>query len=160
MSDIVQGYTSLASGLFERWSELASKSASKVDAGAYGPASAAEDVVAGSWLASEAAGLWTAQTLSAYATLAGYKPQPNIQTSDPFPAPKGAKLELHGPLVRGSDQISPSAIKIQPPQLNPEQTEFTLKVDATGHRGGTYVGVVNATTDTGTKPVNVYISIP
>jgi hypothetical protein len=162
VSDLVQSYTRLASSLLERWSELASRTASKVDAGAYDASSAAEDVVAGSWLATEAAGLWAAQTLSAYATLAGYKPEPNIQTSEPFKAAKGAKLDLRGALVRGPgpDNLPPSAISIQPPQLGPDQTEFTLEVDATGYRGGTYVGVVNATTDAGTKPLNVWISIP
>jgi hypothetical protein len=162
VSDVVQGYTRLASSLLERWSELASKTASRVDAGAYDAASATEDVIEGSWLATEGAGLWAAQTFSAYATLAGYEPAPNLQTSQPFTAPKGAKLDLLGSLVRGPgpDHIPASAISVQPPQLGPEQTEFTVKVDGTGCRGGTYVGVVSANTEAETKTVDVWISIP
>jgi hypothetical protein len=162
VSDIVQAYNDLASSLLARWSEMASKTASKVDAGAYDASSAADDVVAGSWLATEAAGLWAAQTLSAWATLAGYKPKPNIAVSQRFEAPAGAKLVLRGPLAKGpgSDHIPPSKVTLQPEQLQPGEREFKLKADGTGHRGGTYLGVVDATTNAGTEPVYVWISIP
>lgn len=163
VSDVVQAYNDLAASLLGRWSEMASKTASKIDAGAYDASSAADDVVAGSWLATEAAGLWAAQTLSAWATLAGYEPGANIAVSQPFTADAGAKLVLRGPLAKGppgADQLPVSKVTLQPEQLEPGKSEFTLKADGTGHRGGTYVGVVDATTSAGSKPVSVWISIP
>jgi hypothetical protein len=162
VSDIVQGYTTLASSMLEQWSAFASKAASRVDAGAYDAASAAEDVAAGAWLATEAAGLWTAQACEAFYTLAGLERSANIVTSQPFHAPPGARLELTDPLVRGTglDQLPVSAVSIKPPQLGPSETEFTLSADATGYRGGTYAGKVNATTDAGTTAVTVWITVP
>jgi hypothetical protein len=163
VSDVVRGYTTLASSLLERWSALASKAASKVDAGAYDATSAAEDAVAGATLATEAAGLWAAWTGEAFAKLAGLERGPNIAKSQPFHSPAaGAKLELVGPLTKGPGlaQLPLSAVSIQPPQLGSEDTEFRLRGDGSGHRGATYVGKVNATTDAGTTAVTVWITIP
>jgi hypothetical protein len=162
MSDVIQSYTTLASSLFERWSALASKTASKVDAGAYDASSAAEDTAAGAMLAAEAAGLWTAWTCEAFAKLAGLEGEPNIAESQPFTAPAGATLELAGPLVKGPglDQLPVSAVTIHPPQLGAGETEFTLRADGSGYPGATYVGKVNATTAAGTTPVTVWITVP
>jgi hypothetical protein len=164
VNDAVQGYTTLASSLFERWSALATKTATKVDAGNYDAASWAEDVTAGVTLATEAGYLWVAEAFQAAATLAGVEGGGSIVTSQPFEAPAGASLELAGPLVKGPglEQLPVSAVTIEPEHLGPDQTEFTLTVDATGYCGATYVGKVNAYTDPGTDPkaVWVWISVP
>jgi hypothetical protein len=162
VSDVVQGYTTLVSSLFERWSTLASRAASKVDAGAYDATSAAEDAVAGTALAAEAAGLWTAWMYEVFAKLAGLEGGANIAESQPFHAPPGAKLELAEALVKGPGlaKLPISAVSIHPPQLDPEKTEFTLCADGSGYRGATYVGKVNATTDAGTTAVTVWVTVP
>ena len=43
MSDYVQSYATLATSLMERWSSLASKTASRMDTRSYDAASAARD---------------------------------------------------------------------------------------------------------------------
>jgi hypothetical protein len=163
VSDLVQGYTTLASSLFERWSGLASRAASKMDAGAYDAASAAEDAAAGASLAAEAGWLWTEWMCEAYAKLTGLEGRPNIARSRPFEAPAGARLELAGPLVKGPGlaELPVSAVSLDPAQLGPAETEFTLRADGSGYRGATYVGEVKATTDEGkTTVVSVWITIP
>ena len=162
-SDILEGYTNLASSLLERWSELASRSASKADAGTYDPSSAAEDLVAGTALATEAAWEWAAQCYRTVAALAGQTESEEKVKSQQFAAPAGAALSLAGPLSKGPDmdQLPVSAITIEPTQLAPKETAFVLYADATGHRGATYVGKVNATTEAGTTtPVTVWITVP
>lgn len=162
VSDVVQGYTTLASSLLERWSTIASRAASKMDAGTYDAASAAEDAAAGATLAAEAGWRWTEWMYEAAAKLSGYEGGSSIAKSQPFKAPAGAGLELAGPLVKGAglDALPVSAVSIQPPQLGPEETEFTLRADGSGHHGATYVGKVNATTGAGTTAVTVWITIP
>jgi hypothetical protein len=161
-SDVVEGYTTLASSMLERWSALASRTASKVDAGAYDASSAAEDAAAGATLAAEGAELWAAWVCEAFAKLAGVEGEPNIAKSQPFHAPAGAALELAEPLVKGPGlaQLPISAITIEPTQLGSQDTVFTLRADGSGYRGGTYVGKVNAATDAGTTTVTVWITIP
>jgi hypothetical protein len=161
-SDVIEGYTTLASSMLERWSALASKAASRVDAGAYDATSAAEDAAAGATLAVEGAELWATWACEALAKLAGVEGGPNIAKSQPFHAPAGATLELAEPLVKGPglSQLPISAVTIEPPQLGPGDTLFTLRADGSGYRGATYVGKVNATTDAGTTTVTVWITIP
>jgi len=163
VSDFVQDYNALATSLLERWSGLASRAASKMDAGAYDATSAAEDAAAGARLAAEAGWLWTEWMCETFAKLAGFEGGPNIAESQPFEAPKGSSLELAGPLLKGPGlaELPVSAVTIRPPQLGPKQTEFTLRADGSGYRGGTYVGQVNATTEKGkATAVTVWISIP
>ena len=161
-SDILEGYTNLASSLLERWSELASKAAAKADAGTYDAASAAEDFLAGTALATEAAWQWAAQCYRTVATITGQGSEAERVESQQFSAPAGAALALAGPLVKGPgmDQLPVSAVSIVPAQLSPDETTFVLRADATGHRGATYVGKVNATTDAETTPVTVWITVP
>jgi hypothetical protein len=161
-SDILSGYTSLASSLFERWSELASKAAAKADAGTYDAAAAAEDLFAGATLATEAAGEWAAQCYRTLAAVTGQDQTAELVESQEFSAPSGATLALAGPLVKGPGmaKLPVSAIVIEPAQLAPGETAFVLRANATGYRGATYVGKVNATTDAGTTPVTVWITVP
>ncbi len=161
-SDIVKGYTTLASSLLERWSELASKAAAKVDAGTYNAASATEDLFAGTTLATEAAWQWAEQCYGTAGTFTARQDSAEKVESGQFSAPAGASLTLAGPLVKGPnmDQLPVSAISIEPAQLAPDETAFVLRADATGHRGATYVGKVNATTAAGTTPVTVWIAVP
>jgi hypothetical protein len=165
VSDIIEGYTTLASSLLDRWSELTSRAATKADAGTYNAASATEDLLAGVTLATEAACEWASQWYKAIATVTGQDSTEMVE-SPPFSAPPGAALRLAGPLVKGPnmDQLPVSAISIEPAQLAPGATAFVLRADATGHRGATYFGKVNATTDEGTSeeptPVTVWITVP
>jgi len=161
-SDILEGYTNLASSLLERWSELASKAAARADAGTYDAASAAEDFLAGTVLASEAAWQWAEQCYRTIAIVTGQGNQADMVVSQQFSAPAGAALELAGPLVKGPgmDQLPASAVSIVPAQLGADETDFVLRADATGHRGATYVGKVNATTDAEPTPVTVWITVP
>src|SRR4051794_36643787 len=142
VSDVIEGYTTLVSSMLEQWSTLASKAASKMDAGAYDATSAAEDAAAGATLAAEGAGLWTAWACEAFAKLAGLEGGPNIAESQPFHAAAGATLELAEPLVKGPGlgELPVSAVSIEPEQLGPQDTAFTLRADGSGYRGATYVG--------------------
>lgn len=167
MTEVVKGYTTLASSLLERWSTHASAVASKVDAGTYDAASAAADL--GTWaaLATESGVLLASEALDAAAILAGVEGEPNLVSSQPFYAPAGAALKLAGPLSTGDgeDELPAGVVTIQPAQLGPTDTRFTLTADATGHRGATYVGIVQAFTSTAAAaavavPVNVWITVP
>jgi hypothetical protein len=157
VSDVVQGYATLASSLLERWNDLASSAATKVDAGEYDCVSAAQDLTTGASIATEGGLQWASETLEAVAALSGCKGGPNIVTSEPFSAPAGATLELEGPLTKGPtlDQLPVNVVRIEP---GPNAGEFTLTADATGHRGATYVGRVKASTQT--TPITVWIAVP
>jgi hypothetical protein len=50
-------------------------------------------------------------------------------------------------------------VTIHPEQLEPGQTEFTLRTDGRVCRGATYVGEVEATTDGGTEVFFVWITV-
>lgn len=162
ISNIFQSYTATATSMLEQWSALASKSASKMDAGAYDAASAAEDAIAGTTLAAEGAWLWTAWACEAFAKLYGLEAGPNIAESQPFPAAKGASLKLAGPLAKGPglDRLPASAVTIEPEQLGPDEEQFVLRANGSGYRGATYVGLVEATTAAGTEVVPVWVTIP
>jgi hypothetical protein len=162
MSDVFQSANSLASTLLERWTELGSRTASKVDAGVYGPSHAADDATAGANLVAESAWMWAAWTWETFAALAGLEGEPNIAESQPFPAPEGAELELAGPLARGRglEQLPVGCVTILPQELGPGETKFKLRADATGYCGGTYVGEVKVTVNgTAEPPVHVWISV-
>jgi hypothetical protein len=162
-SDIVEGYAALASSVLERWRDLASKAAAKADAGTYDATSAAEDMIAGATLATEAAAEWAAQCYRTVASVTGQGESAETVQSPQFAAPAGSTLALAGPLIKGpgKDQLPVSAITIEPAQLGHGETAFSLRADATGCRGATYVGTVNATTNNGaTTPVIVWITVP
>jgi hypothetical protein len=161
MSDLVQSYTSLSTSLLERWSTMASRSASKMDTGNYDAASAAEDAAAGWTLAAEASWLWAAYAFDAFAAFTGFEGGPNISKSRPFVAPAGATLELAGPLSKGAGlaQLAPALVTIQPAQLGPEQESFTLRVDGSTCRGATYAGDVIATVGRTTTLVPVWVTV-
>jgi len=162
LSDVVQGYAKLASSLLERWNTHAANMASKVDAGGYDATSMAEDLTVCASLATEGGLLLMAEGLEAFGGLTGSEVSSSIVTSQPFSAPAGASLTLAGPLVKGAglDSLPVSAVQIQPPKLGPTEVEFTLRADGAGHRGATYVGTVEASTDAGTTPVTVWITVP
>ncbi|HMD55892.1 MAG TPA: hypothetical protein VKG82_00290 [Solirubrobacteraceae bacterium] len=161
-SDVLQSYNALSSSLLERWSTLANRSASRLDAGSFDPGSAVQDTVAGAKLVTEAAWLWTGWWWESVANLCGLEGQPKIAESQPFYSPdEGATLKLAGPLMKGPGMAQLAApVSIEPAQLDPEDTEFKLRVDGTGCRAGTYVGKVTATTEKGPKEVVVWITIP
>jgi hypothetical protein len=172
-SDVVQGYTTLASSLLERWSTHASAVAANVEAPDYDAESAAADLAACMSLATESGLLLAAKMLDPFGFLGESASEPNIVNSQPFKAPAGATLKLAGPLVEslGGDELPVSVVSIKPPQLSPTQDEFELRADATGHRGATYVGMVEASTGTApalaaagaagaTVQVTVWITVP
>jgi hypothetical protein len=136
-----------AAGLVDQWSALASRSASRVDAGAYTASSAVEDAAAGATLAAEAGWLWAECAWQAAAKCCGLEGTQNIAESLPFEAPAGAKLKLLRLWAPGIDTFP--GVTIHPEQLEPEQTEFTLRTDGTVCRGATYVAEVEATFDEG-----------
>jgi hypothetical protein len=160
LDDVVHGYATLASSMLERWNTLFSNAAAKVDAGEYDGASWASDLTAGATLATQGGLLWAAETVEAMANLC--EAGPSVAASGPFRAPAGATLELAGPLVKGEglDQLPVDVVSVNPRQLGSNETEFTLRADATGYRGATYVGTVNATTDAGTTAVIVWLVVP
>jgi hypothetical protein len=162
VGDVVEGYAALASSLLERWAALASSAARKVDAGEYGAACAAEDLAAGAALATEGGALWAAESLEMLASLCSCGYGAEIVTSQPFHAPAGAVLKLAGPLSKGPrlDELPASVVSIEPPKLGPTETKFKLRANATGHRGGTYVGRVLASTEAESTPVIVWIAVP
>lgn len=162
VGEVVQGYSALASSLLERWGELASGTAAKLQDGGYDMTSMAEDMTAGASLATEGGLLWMAQTLEALTALYGLQAGPNVVTSQTFHAPAGATLTLAGPLVKGPqlDELPVGVVSIEPSRLGPTETEFTLRADGSGHRGATYVGQVNATTGAGTTQVTVWVTVP
>ena len=160
-SDVLQSYNALTSSLLDQWSTLASRSVSRLDPGVFTPSGAVQETVACATLATEAAWSWTAWWWESVANLCGLECGPNIAESQPFHAPKGATLELAGPLVKGPGMAKLGVpVSIEPAQLEPDDTEFKLCVDGTGCRGGTYVGKVKATTHEGTVEVFVWITIP
>jgi hypothetical protein len=183
-SDIVQGYTSLASTLVGRWNVLASRSAAKLDAGTYNAASATEDVVAGAVLSTEAAGLYAVEGFKTLAACLGQEGEGSVVESEPFAAPLGAHLELACAPVKGpgllrlpmstvsiaavqaaTGRAHPtlrSAVSTRPTfTLPPNQGDFLLCVDTTACQGGTYVATVNATTEAGgTTQIPIWIVVP
>lgn len=163
VSELLESYTALASSLYDRWSTLASRAASRLDAGAYDSASAEQDALAGATLAAEGARLWADWMFEALTQCIGGESEPNVVEAS-FDSPlAGACLELEGALLRGPgpEALPASAVSVDPKQLEPGHTKFTLCADATGYHGGTYIGKVNATTDTGeTRALTVWIVVP
>lgn len=162
VNDVIDGYAALASSLLERWTALASDAANRRDAGKYGAASAADDLIAGAALVTESGALWAAESLEALVSLCSCGYGTEIVTSQPFCAPAGASLKLDGPLLKGPnlDELPTSVISIEPSMLGPTETKFRLRADATGHRGGTYVGRVLAQMEGGSTLVIVWIVVP
>lgn len=160
-NDMLESYTKLASSLLDRWNTLASRAGAKMDSGAYDSASAMRDAADGASLVVEGGRLWTDWMLDAVAKCVGAEGEPNIAESAEFDAGlAGAKLELAGPLVKSAacDPLPASVATIEPCE---SETTFKLRADATGYRGGTYIGKVNATTDAGESSViTVWIPVP
>jgi len=152
VSDLVQDYTTFASGLVERWSARASRSASKVDAGVYTASSAVEDAAACGTLAAEAGWLWAEWAWQAVANCCGLECVPDAAESQPFEAPAGAKLKLRAEPTMGPGLDRLPGVTIHPEQLEPGKNKFTLRTGGSVCRGATYVGEVEATTDTTEKP--------
>jgi hypothetical protein len=156
VSDLVREYTTLASGLLDRWSALGSRWASEVDAGTYTASCAVEDAAAGATLAAEAGWSWAELTWQAVATCCGREGEQTPAETHKFRAPAGAKLKLR----RGFPMMGPgldvlTGVTIEPEQLAPGETEFTLHAGPGACRGGTYVVEVEATTDDGTTTLVV-----
>jgi len=163
VGEVVQGYVTLTSSLLEQWGAHASKMAARIEAGGYDAASAAEDLTACATLATEGGFLWAAEAFQAAAILGGGVGATAEPPPAPFTAPPETTLKLAGPLSRGPnlDQLPVADVTIEPAQLGPNQTEFALSANAAGHRGGTYVGTVEASTAAGVMtPVTVWIVVP
>jgi hypothetical protein len=159
VSDLVRGYTTLASDLVHRWSGLASRWASEVDAGTYTASRAVEDAAAGATLAAEGSFSWAELTWQAVDKRCGREGDQAPADLGTFQAPAGAKLKLR----RGYPNMGPNdilaGVTIHPEQLGPEETEFTVRTDGRPCRGGTYVVEVEATTRQGTEVVGGWITI-
>ncbi len=159
-SDAVNSYTEFTSSLLERWGELASGAASKAETGKYTPAHAAGDAAAGALLGAEAGWRWATWWWEALAGLSGVEVEESIVKSHSFHAPAGATLKAGSLLLGpGLDGLPAGSVTVQPEQLQEGETEFTIRVDAGGCGGGTYVGEVSATTDQTTETVVVWITV-
>lgn len=162
LTDVVEGYTDLASLLLERWSAHASKVADKLDAGTYDVDGVVADLTTTAALSAESGFLLASEALDAIAILTGRQRQPHIVDSVPFHTNSpGATLALADPLANGhkSDSLPTSVISIVPSALAANATEFRLRANATGRRSGIYAGLVNATTPGGVEPVRVWIIV-
>ena len=164
LSDVVEGYARLGSWLVERWGAQASKVGKKLDAGGYDAHSAAEDAASTASLAAETGFLLVSEALDAVAVLSGRQGEPHIVCSDSFSSSlPGAALTVPGPLtdVLQSDSLHPSVVTIKPSSLGPNDTEFRLRADASGHRAGTYVGSISASKPgAAATSVPVWITVP
>ena len=147
VTDWVQGYTVLASSFLESWSALASKSASKMDAGNYTAANAVEDATAGTVLAAQAGWAWTALWWECFAGVGSFEGEATVNRSQKFKVPAGAKLELLRTFMTGPglEELPAGAVTIHPEELKPGEDEFTLRADGIVCRGATYVSEVNVT---------------
>jgi hypothetical protein len=163
LATAVRDYSALASSLLEHWSEHASSVASKLDEGTYDADTAAADLAVTATLAAESGLRLAFGALDALATLTGRQCEPHVVRSDAFDTKlSGATLELVGPLVNGlgSDSLPASVIQIEPSVLDPLETEFRLRTDATGRRAGAYAGAVEASTAGQSESVPVWIIVP
>jgi hypothetical protein len=162
LSTVVEGYGRLASHLLAEWTDHASKVAATLDADAYDADRAAADIAKTLSLATESWFLLASEALDAAAILTSGRLGPHVVRSGPFVAPSaGAALEAHGPFTSGHGHQLPAAcVRVEPPELGPEETEFRLRADATGRRAGTYVGEVVATTAKAVDRVVVWITVP
>jgi hypothetical protein len=161
IEDVVHGYNALAASLLERWGERTAKFAEKIDDGKLDASTMTSELVSCTTLATQTAVELMEEALEAAIALGGARGDCEVVTSKPFAAPAGASLKLTGPLQKGAGlgELAVQAITLQPQQLGPEETSFTLAVDAYGCRGGTYVGTVEATTDESVTIV-VWITVP
>jgi hypothetical protein len=162
LNDVVKDYAELASTLLERWTEHASKVASKLDDGTYDADGAVADLVTTASLATESGFMLAAQVLDAAALLSGSQHKRHVVATTPFASSlAGATLALAGPLVSGHGaQLPVHVITLEPSQLEPGETEFSLSADATSCRGGTYVGAVEASASGKVERILVWIIVP
>ena len=159
---VVQEYSGLASSLLTRWSDHASKVATKLDDGSYDADGAAADLAACTMLAVDSSFLLAAEALDALAILKSRLGTPYIVDSETFSTTRpGAKLELTGPLAGGFGFLLPvDVITLRPAELAPKATTFSLRADASWCPGGTYVGEVKASADAKAEMVDVRITVP
>ena len=163
LEQVADGYARLATTLVDRWSTYASQVAGKWDAGRYGPEDAMADAAAYGFLVTESLLLVATEGLDAVAILSGRQDQPHMVDSDVFSIGRpGAELALAGPLVGGwgTDALPVDAVEIVPASAGRGLTAFTLRADATGHKGDTYVGTVIARVRGAEEPIDVQITVP
>ena len=159
---VVQEYSELASSLLERWSDHASKVATKLDAGSYDADEAAADLAACARLAADSGFLLASEALDAVAVLTGRQGEPHLVESVTFSTTlPGAELELTGQLVNGFGLTLPvHVVELRPPSLAAKATTFSLRADASGRPGGTYRGQVKASAGAKAETVDVRIIVP
>jgi hypothetical protein len=159
---VVQEYAELTSSLLVRWSDHASKVATKLDAGSYDADDAAADLAACAMLAADSGFLLASEALDAVAVLTGRQGKQHMVVSRPFSTSlAGATLELAGPLVNGfGEKLPADVIVLQPPALKAKETEFRLRADASGRPGGAYRGAVKASLGAKVELVAVRIIVP
>jgi hypothetical protein len=162
LSEVVEGYTELASDLVGKWSEHASKVAAKLDAGTYDADQAVSDLGCGAVLATESVVAIASKALDAVAILTGRQFEPyEVESDSFFTTLPGAALAVAGPFTDlvGTASLPASAITVTPAQLDPAATEFQLHAIATGVRGATYFGIVEASASGQVEPVRAWIVV-
>jgi hypothetical protein len=142
LTNVARGYGELAAELTDLWSAHAVRVATKLDAGTYDAKRATADVATMASNAAWSAFLLASEALDAVANLTLYR-DPDL-VSPPFVTSlPGAKLELRDDLLKnGFNDLLPA--HVEPSQLEPGQTSFTVSADSTGHPPGYYRGTVVA----------------
>ena len=145
LADVAEGYAKLASTLAKEWGGHVSKVAEKLEAGSYSANEAVADLASTTLVVGKSWFLIASEALDAVAILTDSKDLP--AESSPFVSPlPGATLALTGPLVSafGTDVLPVDRVTVIPSTLDPGQTEFFLRADATGYPGSVYEGEVAA----------------
>jgi hypothetical protein len=161
-AEVVEDWTALAKELIKKWSDYGSYVSTKLDQGAYNDADTATTDLAGGVSLTIESGVKLAWECLDSFTILSYGFGRQVIDSQVFIYPNpDVDLALQGNLTSGSgDSIPKAAVHILAFSI-PGKTTFKLRIDATGHRGGTYSGTVLVTpSGQAPDPVQVWITVP
>jgi hypothetical protein len=152
LAEAVEGIADLGFWLVRQLGDHARTVAERIGGGTYTPDVAAADA-ARSVALGAAAWLRIVNEVVDAAVIVARPPKPNIAAVEahlatPFTGP--CTLRLNGPLKSRFDPpdvIPEKKVTLEPPRLGPNETEFTIAVDATRRPGVSYWGRVTATPD-------------
>jgi hypothetical protein len=157
MADVVESYRSLATYLVEKWGDLASKTAHKIDGDEYDSDTMLDACAKTTRLTAETGVLMWTEALAAAKILSGEQYERDVQ-EEHFESPlPGAALELEGSL-EGHKKHRHLAATVHPRQLADGDTNFVVQADATGFPSDDYLGTVRATRGAESVSVDVWIS--
>ncbi|MFL6088583.1 MAG: hypothetical protein ACJ71Z_00380 [Aeromicrobium sp.] len=161
-SEVLEGYLDLGSQLLNTWTPYVEDVSTKVDAGTYQAADAANDAPKVAKLVAES---WTwigAEAIDAVAILTGNFSEKEVVIGYQTDLKKAAKmrtLALKGNLKSVTGLELPAAsVTVAPATLAPNVTAFTLSFDGDGFKARTYDGHVVATDEDGVME-EVFVSV-